>query len=99
MGMSTHVVGYKPRDDEWEAKLKVYNSCIESDTELPDSIQEFFEEVLDNGDDPNETPGSEVDVTKCGALSVYSADMQNGYDIDISKLPPDVKVIRVYNSY
>jgi hypothetical protein len=29
----------------------------------------------------------------------WSADERDGYELDLSKLPPDVKFIRFYNAY
>ena len=92
MGMSTWVVGFKPADAEWNKMLKVWESCENAGVNAPDEVLEFF-----NDEDPTGKPGMQVDIS--GACTEHCAEMEDGYNIDISKLPPGVKFVRVFNSY
>ena len=43
--------------------------------------------------------GVEVDLHKQGCASEYGRDGESGIEIDVTKLPADVKVIRFVNSW
>jgi hypothetical protein len=94
--MSKHIIGIKPPDDKWLAMKAVYDACILAKITVPHEVISFF-----GGDEPD-AMGVRVRqsiLEKCGAVIEYSADMRDGFEIDITKLPKDVKIIRVYNSY
>ena len=96
MSMSKHIIGIKPPDDKWLAMKAAYNACILAKISVPDEVTRFF-----NGDEPDAL-GVQVrqsTLIASGAVTDYSADMKDGFEIDITKLPKDVKIIRVYNSY
>lgn len=92
MSMSTHVYGFRPADEQWKRMKKIYDTCAEANVEIPSEVEDFF-----GGEEPGDKPGCEVELGK--AISKYSADMQEGYEIDIAKLPKDVSIIRVVNSW
>ena len=91
MGMSTHVVGFKPPDDRWKKMKAVHDSCIEAGLEPPEEVQEFFDWCTP---DPS---GVEIDIPHTG----YSdrGTLREGFEIDVSHLPPGVTKIRFWNSY
>ncbi len=93
MGMNKHIVGFRPPDKRWKEMKKVYDACAEAGVEIPDEVDEFFE-----GEEPDER-GVEVDIEETDAVSEYNADMQDGFEVDITKLPKGVKIVRFYNSY
>lgn len=92
MGMSTHVVGFRPPDEKWNRMKAAWQSCQAAGVPPPKEVSQFFEDI-----DPGDRPGAEVDLGD--ACQEYSAEMIRGYEIDISKLPKDVRIIRVYNSW
>ncbi len=92
MSMSTHIAGFRPPDEQWQKMKAAWEACEDAGAEIPDMVTQFFE---DEG--PGDKPGMEV---LLGDVCVeYSAEMISGYEIDISKLPDDVKIIRVWNSW
>ena len=91
MGMSTHVVGLKPADERWFQMKEIWDMCTKAKIDIPEEVDDFFE-----GEYPD-AAGMPVEIYD--ACSEYRADMQEGYEIDITKLPKDVTVVRVYNSY
>ena len=89
MSMSTHVIGFKPPDEKWQQMKKVYDSCEAAGVDIPDDVDKFFNyETPDNN-------GVEVELK----LHEWSYDCQDGYEVHVSEIPKDVKVIRFYNSY
>lgn len=98
MSMSTDVIAFLGRnEDEWQKMLSVYNACFNAGVAFPKEVNAFFSEVLDEGYDPNDSPGKVIEIKN--AVTEFSSEMQSGFDIDITKLPKGVKIVRVYNSY
>ncbi len=90
MGMSTHVIGYKPADEKYVKMETIYNACLEAGIEIPEEVEDYFE-----GEGPN--GGIEVDIEN--STSEWGDDSRQGFEIDLSKLNPDVKFLRFYNSW
>lgn len=93
MGMSTHVIGFRPPDAKWKKMKAIYDSCIEAEIDVPDEVDEFFD-----GEPPDER-GIQIDLQKTGCIKKYKGDMVDGYEVEVAKIPKDVTFIRVYNSY
>ena len=95
MGMSTHVVGFKPIDGKWKHMKAVWDSCVAAEIDVPDAVMDFF-----NGEDPNDSPGGViVDLDKSKCVTPYRSDDAEGFDVDITKLPKDVTILRFTNSW
>lgn len=98
MGMSTHVEGFKPPDKKWLQMKTVYDACHDAGVDPPDEVSDFFE------DGPPDAAGVRVELgsrygEKHECCTEYSDDAANGFEIDVTKLPKDVKIIRFYNAY
>jgi len=97
MGMSTYVVGFKPVDDKWRAMYKIYAACDEAGIEPPSDVLAFFEGLYFKN---IETTGIEVSLEKELCVTKWSdGDACEGYEVEVAKIPKDVKVIRFVNSY
>lgn len=93
MGMSTHVIGFKPPDDRWKAMKAARDACVAADVEIPEEISDFFEDQ-----EPDEA-GVEVQLDEAEGVKEYRADGADGFELEVAKLPKDVKIVRFYNSY
>jgi hypothetical protein len=91
MGMTTHVYGFRPPDDEWRRMKEAYDACAAANIEIPDSIWRFF------GDDIPDEAG--VSVPLGDAVKEYKVEMDEGFEVDLTALPPGLKIIRFVNSY
>ena len=92
MGMSTHVVGFKPADEKWDKMKRVFDACKAAGVPAPAEVAQFFE-----FEDPGNKPGMEV---KLGdAAQPFRGEGREGLDVDISKLPQGATVIRFFNAY
>jgi hypothetical protein len=95
MGMSTRVVGFRPPDAKWKRMKDIYDACESAEIELPAAVMEFFD-----GEDPNDSPGGVlVDLDKSKCVTPYRSDDAEGFDVDITKLPKDVTILRFTNSW
>lgn len=94
MGMNTYVEGFKPPDDLWRKHKAVWDACRSAGVPAPNETLRYFE-----NDTPDDS-GVRVDKAALGdAVKEYEAEMQNGYEIDVRKLPKDVVIVRVVNSW
>lgn len=91
MSMSTHVIGLRPPDKVWVKMKAVYDACDAAGVDTPREVFEFF-----GGEKPDER-GVTVNVEV--ALTEWSDDMRQGYELDVRKLPKDVTIVRFYNSW
>ena len=72
---------------------QIWDTCDETNITIPDEVMKFF-----NYDSPGDKPGMEVDLAD-STKKWSDSDMCEGYEIDISKIPADVKFIRVMTCY
>lgn len=96
MGMSTHVVGFIPPDEGWKKMKAVWDTCALAGIDPPDEVSRFFQDM------PPDDRGIEIErpeLERLGAAREWSDDMCQGYEVDLSKLPPEVKFLRFFNSY
>lgn len=93
MGMSTHVVGFKPPDDKWKNMKKAWDACEKAGINIPYEILEFFDHQA-----PDDS-GVEVSIERLDCTQKWIGESCDGFEVDIKKLPADVTVIRFYNSW
>lgn len=91
MGMSTHVVGFKPPNEKWRKMKSIYDACEEAGVTAPDEVYDFFEDCKP---DP---AGVQVDLKK--VVKPWHDECSDGFEIDLKALPKDVTVIRFFNSW
>jgi len=96
MSMSTSVIGFIPPDEKFQKMLAAYQACIAAGTNPPKEVRDFF------GDGDPDPAGLEIDLVMKkykDAVKPYHDEMEDGYEIDLRKLPADIKIIRVVNSW
>lgn len=95
MGMSTHVIGFiSPEDEAYKKHMKVLVACKEAGIEkLPKESATYFGFETPDINLLEEFLEIKVPVHK------YSEDMQEGYEVIVSEIPPGVHKIRFYNSW
>ena len=91
MGMSMHVVGIRPADDKYKQMEAVWKACETAKVKIPTEVLNFF---------ANEEPDAKgviVDISE--ASEEWAIDNIEGIEVILAKLPPDVKIVRFYNSW
>jgi len=91
MSMTTSVIGFRPPDAKFKKMVEVYEVCVDAGIEPPKEVNDFF-----NGKVPDDA-GVEVNIKE--AVKEYHAEMQEGLEVDLQKLPKDIRYIRFVNSY
>jgi len=88
MGMSTYVVGFIPPDEQWKKIKAAYDALVAAGIDIPQEIYRVL------GDEPSDH-GKEVSIPS----KEWCDDYRDGFDITLSELDPNIKIIRFYNSY
>lgn len=91
MSMDTYVVGFRPADEKWNGMKRIWEMCEKQKVPIPKEVEEFF-----NDDPPGDKPGMEIEIED--ACTEYEANGQAGIEVDTSKLPKGVKILRFINS-
>ena len=96
MSMSTHVVGIKPPplDEKWKKMKEVWDSCNAAGVEIPEEVGKFFD--WETPDDKGVLISLDE---KCECCKEWWNDYSSGFEVDVSKIPKDIKIIRFYNSW
>ena len=92
MSMSTHIVGFRPADEKWNKMKATWLACENAGVPIPKEVEAFFDHEA-----PGDKPGAEVEIK--AAMREWKDEYRQGFEVDIMKLPPDVKVLRFYNSW
>lgn len=93
MGMTTYVRGIKPPDETWLKMKAVWNACDEAGVPIPVRVVDYFDHQ------PPDEGGVEVRLDDSLAVTPYTADGVAGIEVDLSKLPDDVTILRFINSW
>lgn len=94
MSMSTWIEAFKPPGEKWARMRAVWDACMEAGVEVPPEVDGYFEGMAP---DP---AGVEIqDFRNSPAVSGWKDGMRQGFEVDVTKLPKDVTVIRFYNSW
>lgn len=99
MGMSTHVVGIIPGDTELhKGMMSIWRTCIKMKVSVPDEVIKYF------GDEDSDEAGKLVDIertkhTKNSPVTPWQDESAQGFEVDVTKLPPGVTKLRFYNSW
>ncbi len=92
MGMSSRIIAFRPPDEQWRKMAAIWNACVAAGVDCPREVSVFFQ-----GEEPI-PEGVEVEINE--AVEPWNnGDMQEGFQVCLEKLPPNVKYIRFINSY
>lgn len=93
MSQSMHVIGVGKPDENHRKMYAAYQSCLAAGISIPDEINEYFDWST-----PNEN-GRKIELRRGDSIKEYKADMREGFDVDLSKLPPNITHVRFFVSY
>jgi len=94
MSMSTNIYGVIPADTHYKKMAAIWHQCEDAKVTIPKEVVNFF-----HGEPPDDD-GILIDLEQLPCCKVYSGEESaEGVEIDISRLPENVKKIRFYNSF
>ena len=96
MSMSTHVVGVRDLDGTFAKMMGVKKSCDSAGIGYPVEVTDYFKHPSESEEYLRNEMES-VDI-KC-ATKRCGGEMEDGWEVDLLKLPDGVVAIRFVNSY
>lgn len=100
MSMSMHAVAIVPPDDDkFEQYKKIWDACVAADIDIPDEVLEYFDEEPPHEEGIVRDIGSEYGPNHPCCSKWSDGSHCGGYEIEIDKLPPNTKRVRVYCAY
>lgn len=93
MSMSTHIEGFKPPDATWRKHFAVWDACTKAGVTVPSETRLYF------SDEAPDNSGVTVDLYKNPAVKEYRPEGRSGWEVDLTRLPKDVTIIRFFNSW
>lgn len=95
MSMSTYLIGIKPKDENWHRMRMILELCERGKVQAPAEVLKYFEGAPDRSDDGVLVYLSAQSV----GCKEYVSDSKEGFDVDLSKLDPEIKILRFVNSW
>jgi hypothetical protein len=94
--MSKHVVAIRPPDERWLRMKAAHDALVAAGLPITRELDNFFD-----GHEPDpEGVILPLDPDYVSCVREWSDEfMRDGLEVILSELPPDVKIIRFYNSY
>ena len=86
--MYYRAIGFRPKDEKWKKMKAAWDACMDAGVDPPDDIYRFFD------GEPPDLQGIKVDLGDHVCCTKYSADMTDGFEIDIFKLPENITLLR-----
>lgn len=98
MGMTSRIRAFIPDTDEtYQRHKKVLLVCLETNIGLPKETSEYF--GCNYADESLLEEKLEISLKMGTHFEEYSADMTEGFEVDLTKLPQGVTKLRFENSY
>lgn len=100
MGMSTHIKAFIPdTDPEYQKHKKVLDVCREQDVYLPKQTAQYFGSEVPYGGMQEEK--LEAELIENVHYTNYSdlKEGNQGFEVDLTKLPHGVTKLRFYNNW
>lgn len=91
MSRSLNVEGFIPPDEKFKKMKAAYDSCVAAGVPVPEDVQHFFD------DKPPDATGVRIGLSydkKYNAVTEYENEYSSGYEVNLEKLPKDIKVLR-----
>lgn len=89
MGASYHVEGFVPPDDKFNQMRAVWDACHTAGIDPPQDVEEFFD------GEPPDLAGVSIYLKGLACCTEYNDETHSwGFEVDLSLVPKNVKVIR-----
>ncbi len=100
MSMSTSVVGLRNLDIKFNDMIKLKKMCEKSKVSYPKELIEYFgKNNVGESEEYLKSEMTEIEIEDEDFVSAWKAEMQEGFEIEVDKIPKEIKTIRFYNSY
>lgn len=97
MSMSTHVKAFRDMDGEFARMLEAKKFCDARKLSYPKEVDEYFQGDADLNEQSLRNQFLEVDIST--AVVEWCDESSEGYEVEVTKIPKEVKTIRFFNSW
>ena len=94
MSMSTRIEGVTEPTVKYITMLEINTLCRDNGIQIPKEVSDFFD-----GSFHPDPAGMVKDLEGHTCCCKYTADMQQGYEVDLTLIPQDITKIRLINSW
>lgn len=98
MSMSHYVKGVRDLDAKFTDMIQLKLACEKAKIPYPPELKEYFDGEVGESEDYLRTAMEEMDLPD-EAVKQLDLEYNDGYEVDISKLPKECKAIRFEISY
>jgi hypothetical protein len=102
MGMSSRIQGIREPDEKFKKFIKIIKSLEDAGLsweDAPEEIQKFFDYDEPNHEGILIEMGSTYGRILHESVTLHKEEMEDGFVVDISKLPKNITKIRFVNNY
>lgn len=100
MSMSMHVTAFRDMDGEFKRMLEIKNFCASHDVSYPKEVTDYFGDSLSPLDSDTSLYEDFAEIDLDSKLRRWDDDdCRSGYEIDVSDIPSEAKILRFYVSY
>lgn len=97
MSVSTSIVGVRDLSKKFDSMIKLKLACEETGVPYPKELKDYFGSSYEESVEYLRGICETVKIDE--AVKEYKKDMIDGFEVDLSKLPFEVKSIRFENVY
>ncbi len=100
MSMSTSIVAVRDMRQQFDKMWAAKEACEKAGIDYPEELKKYFGSNIDY--DLKESAEQEMltySLSGKPGVVQWGTEMREGYEVDLRKLPKDVKIIRFYNAY
>ncbi len=100
MGMSTSIVAVRDLRETFDKMWAAKEACEEAGIDYPEELKKYFGSNIEyDCKDSAEQEMLTYSLSGEPGVVQWGAEMQEGYEVDLRKLPKDVKIIRFFNAF
>ncbi len=97
--MSTHIAGVRDLDGKFADMIKVKEACDIAKIDYPIEVQDFFRGEAQQSVEYLQQEMEEINLDNLVQKNKVPVDMTDTFEIPLSLIPKEVKVIRFKNCY
>lgn len=97
MSMSTHITGIRDLDGKFATMLAAKLTCERASVSYPQELRDYFGGEVGESEEYLRRKMETVDISK--TICKPNRTESEIYEVDLSKLPKDVKALRFENSW
>lgn len=102
MSMSMHVTAFRDMDGQFKRMLEIKNFCDAHEVSYPKEVTDYFGNTVSSLDTDTSLYEDFAEIDLDNQLREWSDGhngYRSGYEIDISDIPKEAKILRFYASY